>query len=263
MKGSQARSWGRAPPGIGAVFRPAERDPPLHGGGADPGEGERFVGERIRRGQIIVALQPPAPEQPPDTGADGGDDLGDLVVAGGRGWMEAHAARRLFAEQSPRVAFPNSRLTPPLLTMYQETRIEAIRRSRPGSARARSGGGSRGRRWGRRKGGAMPARTGHEYLRGLQTQEREIWLRGERTPERDQSKVRDVCEAGWWGQSPRTIRMRRSRSRRSVGGSTPISRLNDSFATAISCPMSTSLSRSIPATLRLSLSRRSPAFSTT
>ena len=66
----------------------------------------------------------------------------------------------------------------------------------------------------------------------------------------------------WWGQSSRMIRTRRSRSRRSAAGRAPISRLNDPLATAISCPISTSLSRSSPATPRLSLSRKSPASST-
>ena len=35
----------------------------------------------------------------------------------------------------------------------------------------------------------MPARTGPEYIKGLQEQEREVWLRGER--------VKDVTGASW------------------------------------------------------------------
>ena len=48
---------------------PARGDPALDGGAADSGEGEGFLRDRIRGGHILAARQPPAPEQPQDTGS--------------------------------------------------------------------------------------------------------------------------------------------------------------------------------------------------
>ena len=77
---------------------PAEGYPALDGGGADPGEGEGFLREGIRRDHVLLARQPPAPEQPPDTSADDGEQPGDLGVARGQGRVKTQAARRLLAE---------------------------------------------------------------------------------------------------------------------------------------------------------------------
>jgi len=74
---------------------PAQGDPAQDGGAADSGEGEGFLRERIRRGHVLVARQPPAPEQPQDTAADRGQEPNDLVVAWRRGRVEAEAGRVL------------------------------------------------------------------------------------------------------------------------------------------------------------------------
>ena len=60
----------------------------------------------------------------------------------------------------------------------------------------------------------------------------------------------------------RTSLTRRSNSRMRPASSGPSSRRNDSLAMAMTCPMSTSLSWSIPAELRVSLRRNNPAPST-
>ena len=78
---------------------PAQGDPPLHGGAADHGQGQRFFGPRVPACQIIVALQPPTLEQPPYTEADGGEEPDDLLVSGRRGRMEVGAAGGRVAER--------------------------------------------------------------------------------------------------------------------------------------------------------------------
>jgi len=93
---------------------PAQRDPPVHGGGADPGEGERFVGERIRRGQLLVALQPSAPEQ--------ASTFGNALIGSARPPRSCAARRRQWCGRPPREPWPSPSSSAPGSTAREERR---------------------------------------------------------------------------------------------------------------------------------------------
>ena len=59
----------------------AEGGTALDGGANEARQDGRDFGERIRRGRVVGGLQVAAGEQVPDTGADGGEDVGHVLVA--------------------------------------------------------------------------------------------------------------------------------------------------------------------------------------
>ena len=62
---------------------PAEGDPSLDGGAADASQGERLLGERIRRRRVgVLRLQASTCEEPSHASADRGEEPGNLLVAG-------------------------------------------------------------------------------------------------------------------------------------------------------------------------------------
>jgi len=59
----------------------AEGNPALDGGCDEAGQQRRGFGQRVRRGGVVARLEVAAGEQPPDPGADDGEDVCHVGVA--------------------------------------------------------------------------------------------------------------------------------------------------------------------------------------
>src|SRR3970282_1836169 len=59
----------------------AEGDAALEGAGGGAAQDGGGVGERVRRGGVVSGLEGAVGEQPPHAGADGGEDVRDVLVA--------------------------------------------------------------------------------------------------------------------------------------------------------------------------------------
>ncbi len=59
----------------------AEGDAALDGGADDPGQDWRGLAEGVGRRAVVFRLELATGEQPPDTAADGGEDLGHVLIA--------------------------------------------------------------------------------------------------------------------------------------------------------------------------------------